>query len=378
MSRDELIFWFDQPPKVSKGAFNYVSKYWGNKVIFIANHEFPEHRKKIGWDDGDYGCAEMIILSKQEDETSYIKDIFQKYPNAIHILNGLFNVIEEKIRPYIQKKGIKLVVHTERPFIVRKPKSFKQLCKNIYLPIKYKRKYKEYKDYVQALIPLGKRGVELFSQVGWDESKMFSFMYCPLLSKLPKKELSVSKPLKFLYVGRFDKKRMKLLQKVLESVQLDNWHLDMVGGYGDYAEEMKAWIKKQKNVSFIGKWDSSEVGRKIQDYDVYLLMTKCDGWNAQINEVLNAGVGAIVTDEAVSDELIAASNAGVVVSSNNWKSFANIMKKTIKNPTIAEEWKQNAYNYRDKIQGDIVGNYFMDILDYVFYEKAQKPKCPWL
>ena len=33
--RDELIFWFDQPPKVSKGAFNYVSKHWGNKVIFI-------------------------------------------------------------------------------------------------------------------------------------------------------------------------------------------------------------------------------------------------------------------------------------------------------------------------------------------------------
>ena len=377
-NRNELIFWFDQPPKVSKGAFNYVSEHWGNKVLFIADHEFPEHRKKIGWDDGNYGAAEMSYLSKQKNQEEYIKSVFEKYPNAIHILNGFFSDIEKKVRPYIKNKNTKLAVHTERPFVVKKAETFKQFCKNVWLPIKYKRNYREYKDYVKALIPLGRRGCELFKKAGWAEDKMFSFMYCPILTQLPMRESAVSNPLKFLYVGRFDKKRMKLLQKAVENLKADNWHLDMVGGYGNYAEEMKAWIETQKNVSFLGKWDSSEVGRKMQDYDVYLLTAKDDGWNAQINEVVNAGMATIVTDEAVSDELVSASNSGMVVSTSKWKEFSTAMEKAIKEPELVRAWKANAMAYRHKIQGGVVGEYLMDILDYTFYGKTERPQCPWL
>ena len=377
-NRNELIFWFDQPPHVSKGAFNYISEHWGNKVMFIADHEFPEHRKKIGWDDGNYGSAEMGYLSKQDNQEEYIKQIFDKYPNAVHVLNGFFSDIEKKIRPYIQNENCKLAVHTERPFIVKKAETFRQLCKNILLPIKYKRKYQEYKKYVKVLIPLGRRGCESFEKAGWTKDKMFSFMYCPILTQLPMKETTVSKPLKFLYVGRFDKKRMKLLQNVVENLQADNWRLDMVGGYGDYADEMKAWIEKQKNVSFLGKWDSFLVGQKMQDYDVYLLTAKCDGWNAQINEVVNAGIATITTDEAVSDELVSASNSGMVVSTVNWKEFLFAMEKAINDPQLVCTWKKNAMAYRHKIQGNVVGEYFMDILDYTFYNKTERPRCPWL
>lgn len=377
-SRNELIFWFDQPPHVSKGAFNYVSKHWGNKVIFIADHEFPEHRKLIGWDDGQYGAAEMVYLSKQENPDEYIKSIFEQYPNAVHVMNGFFSTIESKISPYVKKDNCKLAVHTERPFIVRKPETFRQICKNIWLPIKYKRKHHEYKNYVKALIPLGRRACDLFETAGWSEDTMFSFMYCPLLNKLPTQEPTVSTPLKFLYVGRFDKKRMKPLQKAIENLHVDTWHLDMVGGYGNYAEEMKAWIEAQKNVSFLGKWDSSIVGEKMQEYDVYLLASKADGWNAQLNEVVNSGMAAIVTDESVSDELISASNSGIVVSTSNWKEFANAMEKAINNPDLVRTWKKNAIAYRHRIQGDIVGEYFMDILDYTFFGKTDRPQCPWL
>lgn len=377
-NRNELIFWFDQPPHVSKGAFNYVSEHWGNKVMFIADHEFPEHRKMIGWDDGDYGAAELVYLSKQENPQEYIRSIFEKYPDAVHVLNGFYSDIEKKICLYIKKENCKLAVHTERPFIIKKAETFRQVCKNIFLPIKYKRNYREYRNYVKVLIPLGKRGCDLFAKAGWTKDKMFSFMYCPILSQLPTREASVSEPLSFLYVGRFDKKRMKLLQKAVENLKVDNWRLDMVGGYGDYAEEMKDWIKKQKNVSFLGKWAASEVGKKMQDYDVYLLTAKCDGWNAQINEALNAGMGMIVTDEAVSDELVSASNSGIVVSTSSWKEFLGAMEKAVKNPQLVRTWKENAMAYRRRIQGDVVGKYFMDILDYTFYGKTERPQCPWL
>ena len=76
--RDELIFWFDQPPKVSLGAFNHVSKHWGNKVMYIADHGFGEHRKMINWNNSDYGDAELVILSDLPDSDNYIKEIFEK------------------------------------------------------------------------------------------------------------------------------------------------------------------------------------------------------------------------------------------------------------------------------------------------------------
>ncbi len=377
-NHDELFFWFDQPPKVSKGAFNYVSEHWGNKVFYMVAHEFPEHRKKLGWDDGDYGSAEIIYLSKQRNEKEFIKEIFNEHPNAIHVLNGFFSCVESKIRECVQRTNVKLVVHTERPFIVKKAETIKQLCKNIYLPYKYRHKRKEYDKYVKALIPLGKMGVELFEKIGWEKDKMFPFMYCPVLTELNQTEAKVSKPLRFLYVGRFDRKRMKLLEKAVGSICLSNWQLDMVGGYGDYAEEMKEWISTQTKVSFLGKWDASLVGRKMQDYDVYLLPTKCDGWNAQINEVINAGMATISTDEAVSDELVSSSNSGIVVSASKWKKFAKAMEETIQNPNKVVAWKENAIAYRNKIKPDAVGEYFIDILDYTFYGLKTRPKCPWL
>ena len=196
--RDQLIFWFDQPPHVSKGAFNYVSEQWGNEVLFIADHEFPEHRKMIGWDDGNYGCAEMIFLSRQENPEQYVKSVFEKYPNAIHVLNGFFSAIEGKISPYVKKEGVKLVVHSEKPFITRKARSVKQFIKNVLLPIKAKKSYREYKNYVKALIPLGVRGAEIFQNAGWEKEKVFSFMYCPILSELSIGDISVSTPIKFL------------------------------------------------------------------------------------------------------------------------------------------------------------------------------------
>lgn len=377
-NRDELIFWFDQPPQVSKGAFNYVSEHWGNKVLFIADHHFPEHRKQIGWDNGDYGNAEMLYISDQQNETEFIKDIFDKYPNAVHILNGFFSNVESKIYPFLNDRKVKLVVHTERPFIVERPETIKQILKNVYLPIKYKQKHKKYKNLAKAIMPLGIRGCNLFEKTGWKKDQIFSFMYCPILSEVKEKPVCVSDPIKFLYVGRFDKKRMYLLQKAVDKIKGVNWHIDMVGGYGDYAEQMKNWINTRDDVSFLGKWDSSEVGKKMQDYDVYILPAKWDGWNAQVNEAINAGIALVSTSEAVSDELVTAANAGLVVPAYDVNAFSNALYKAATSPDLVKEWKNNALVYKNKISGNVVGNYFIDILDYIFYDKQKRPICPWL
>ena len=49
MNESEIIFWFDSPPKVGKGAFNYVANNWGNSVYYVFNNDFRQERKNNNW-----------------------------------------------------------------------------------------------------------------------------------------------------------------------------------------------------------------------------------------------------------------------------------------------------------------------------------------
>lgn len=379
--RDELIFWFDQPPKVSLGAFNRVSEAWGNKVMYIADHGFGEHRKMIKWDNSDYGNAEMVILSELDNQEEYIKNIFDKYPNAVHIMNGFYSTIEAKIRPYVKKKDIKLAVHTERPFVSNRNFSVKQTIKNYLLPIKYKLSCNKYQSKVNAVIVLGRLGKQLFEGYGWEKDKVFSFMYCPVLQEIEEcDDIESSDDIKMLYVGRFNyaTRGIDILMEACKNLPETKWKLDMVGGYGDNAEEIISWANNHRNVSFLGTWPSDDVGKNMQKYDVYVLATKADGWNAQLNEALNAGLGVICTDEAISDEMVSASGAGIVVPASDAKALHKALETAINNPQLVKEWKKKAKEYRHRIKGDVVGDYLIDILDYTFYDKEERPKCPWL
>lgn len=381
IKRDELIFWFDQPPKISLGAFNRVAEVWGNKVMYIADHDFGKHRKMINWDNSDYGNAEMVILSELENQDEYIKSVFAEYPDAIHIMNGFCSTIEAKLRPYVKKKGIKLAVHTEKPLGSRRAFTIEKGIRNFVTPFKYKKIYNEYKDYVSAVIPLGVWGKELFEGYGWDKTMVHSFMYCMALQPVNNENVSVHNKIKFLYVGRLNYKArgldilMKAFDKLFED---ESWQLDIVGGYGEKKDEVKAWADQKKNVSFLGPWPADEVGKRMAEYDVYVTSSKADGWQAQINEAINAGISIICTDETVSDEMVTASGAGIVVRAADAKALYKALMFAIKNPQTINEWKEKAKAYRHRIKGDVVGDYLVDILDYTFYDKKDRPKCPWL
>lgn len=39
--------------------------------------------------------------------------------------------------------------------------------------------------------------------------------------------------------------------------------------------------------------------------------------------------------------------------------------------------EKNTDNYREKISPEMVGKYFFDVIEYVFYDVGERPKCPW-
>ena len=216
---------------------------------------------------------------------------------------------------------------------------------------------------------------------GWSESKMYPFMYNPVISisKSKRHESYKDNIIKFLYVGRFYYKTKGIDTLMKASTLLKgNWTLDLVGGYGKDCEKVIKWANGRSNVNYIGSWNSVDVCTNMRDYDVVVVPSKYDGWNLLPNEAIHAGIATIVTDQAVSDELIKTSNAGLVVPAANYEKMAQAMQTAIDRPDLVKIWKNNTLAYKERISSETVAQYIIDILDYHFYDVIIQPKCPWI
>lgn len=375
--KDSIYFWFDNPPKAGKGAFNYIANNWHGKVYYIFNSDFRCERKAAGWNDGEYGKANVISLFNENDPESVVKNIFINDSTAIHIVNGLTTQVMKRVTPYLPQINKKIFVLSERPNFVGR--FFERKMREAFFHLKYRYLYLSYNKYVAAFLLLGKMGVDTFSKYGWNKDKMYVFMYNPMLPILePNPNIKVKENLRFLYIGRFyyKTKGVDVLMKATQFLK-GNWSLDMVGGYGKNSDEVIEWASMSPNVRYKGTWNSNSIIQKMRDYDVVCIPTRYDGWNLLINESIHAGVGIITSDEAVSHEVINRSCSGLIVKAGDACSFARAMQYAIDNHDVVEQWKQSASESVHLISCETVGKYLCDIINFETYCEGSKPICPW-
>ncbi len=375
----EIIFWFDQPPKVGKGCFNYISQTWDGLVIFAYLHDFNKTRKSVNWNDNEYGKACLIELSP--DTQNKVDDLFTQYPKAIHVADGFKSEMMRYLKKYILSKEYKFISFSERPGIYGK--WWKRMLKKIYIPLSEIYIAKKYGDKVYAYLPLGQTGVKTALKYGWSKEKLYPFMYDPVDYVTDHTVYPVEEKIRLLYVGRFSKytKGTDTLIKAIDLLESDSnkYILDMAGGYGDLRDKTLKWIETKQNVNFLGLWDSKKVGMNMKKYDICIVPSKFDGWNLLVNEAVRAHIAVIATDEAVSDELVTESKAGLVVKANSPKSLAKAIDYAINNRNEINRWKHNAKNYADCISSKAVGTYMMNIILHECLDIGdERPHCPWI
>ncbi len=375
--RDELVFWFSQPPKVERGAYNEITYLWDNKVYYICLGEWGEERKKLNWDDDNYGNAVVVNLNKQENVNDQIETFFAEHPDAIHIIPGFTSEISQKVSAIAFRRKSRLCVLTERPnafgnILVR-------MIRKVYVSVKYRKLWKIFDPYLDILLPLGQTSVNEYATFGWDRKKMFPFMYCPEAEPLTSEPADfTAKPVQMLFVGRFmySTKGLDVLCKALDGLK-GNWKIDFVGGYGKDHGTMMKWIDNNPNANYLGIWESNKVISKINAYDVVVVPSKYEGWNMIVYEAMMAGIGVITTDQATSDELVTASGAGKVVKSYSVKQMKTVLQEIVDSPKVLNNWREKAKAYQGRIVPERVARYLVDILDWKFYGKIDRPRCPW-
>lgn len=372
-----VIFWFDYPPKVEVGAFNAFNKLWDGEVYYAVSNPHRSERVLANWGD-EYGDVKILKLYEEADRIKAIKSLLHSHPDAIHILNGFDTKICKEIKPFLFKEELKALLFTERPAIFGN--WGETLLRKVYTTVKYSRLCQEYAKYVRAILPLGEQGVSVFRKLGFPKDRIYDFMYCPSLTDLSQeKDIVVHSPLRFVYVGRFfyKTKGTDVLLDALPYLK-GEWSLDLVGGYGANRDEVLERIKGYENVRFAGTWDSNSVVSNLQSYDVVLIPSKADGWNLLVNEAFHAGVGVIVSDQAVSHEVVANHGGGAVFKSEDPRQMAGVIQQVIDRPEIALGWMRRAQENVPLISLDTVGKYLYDIVRYEFFQVKEKPKCPWL
>ena len=375
---ENLIFWFDNPPTCSKGIWKIVNSKWEKKCYFICISDFREDRLKVQSTEANSNELPLHINIEHKE----IVDFIFRHRNDIHIFNGYKGKTSRYLK-YLLKinKNAKVLVWAERPGDRGKrywPKFTSILYKLYHSVYAYK-----YSNKISAILAIGIQGVEAYCNCGWSKDKIFPFLYVPDLKSCPRRDkIDKNKKIRFVYLGRFSArgKGLDTLVKAYNFLNKKNFTLDLVGGYGDYNNITQNWIRNHENLTYGGTWPIQETSERLTDYDVCIIPSRFEGWNVTTNEAISAGIGCIITNQAVSQELIEISGAGKIIPANSPKQLAKAMQSVIDNPEVIIEWKKRAVQYRKQISPEICAEYFIDVLKYLFDDTSEKkrPEAPWL
>lgn len=376
----KIVVWLNSSPVCCKGVFDALAAKHGVRLVYACLGRQREDRKKIsdGSTSNKKALADYVYFAETGDANKAIDEFIQGNVEAIHIFNGCkMPVLDQVIKK--APNAIK-IVWAERPGPPKRKAEFPLAFFYTYYALKYKNR-------IDAFLPLGKRGVELYGSYGWPKKMLFPFLYVPeMIENLPEKEpiADSDRPLRMVYLGRFQNgsKGVDVLLEALDTVKETGYAIDFVGGYGDDLEETISWIDSRDMAHFAGTWPIEKACSNLHDYDLCVVPSRYEGWNVTVNESIMAGTPCICTDECVSDEMVRASGAGLVVKAGSQVQLANAIRLAISNRVLIDEWTQSAYRYRKNMTAEVCSDYLMSVIEYLQDAEdgntLERPRAPWL
>ena len=383
---DRIVFWFITPPNNMKSIIEFFCSNWKGSIRLISLNDVTEERKKVGWNSSINSNVPLEILVHYNDPEAYAVKVLNDEIHAIHVFCGISKGPGKYLRMYNHMTG-----KNGLAFVISEPKTLvgsriKRTIKRLFGSCYYIYERISVEKCIKGLFITGCAGIRQHIKYGWDEAHIFNFMYTPYYSKQIEglqfhADNLKTNEIRFLYVGRFNyyTRGLDTLMKAVDALSMENaWKLTLVGGYGENADQVIEWAKKNNRVEFVGSWNPDTVSQHMRDYDVYICPSKIDGWNTQINEALLANIGVITTDAAGSDELITSSKAGIVIHKGDSEALRKAMQLCIDNPSEVEKWKIRAHQYINCIHPNVVSKYMIECIRYTLGDIDNMPKCPWI
>jgi glycosyltransferase involved in cell wall biosynthesis len=104
-----------------------------------------------------------------------------------------------------------------------------------------------------------------------------------------------------------------------------------------------------------------------------------DGWGIVVNEALQSGIPALVSDQCGAKELIRNGQNGLIFEANNVYELAQKLSDFIELSSQEKSaMKQQAEKTGDSLEIDLVAQYLTNCINHSINTNHIKPTAPWL
>lgn len=376
----EIIWWREVPVDVEWGLLDYLADKWKNRIYVVCSDGFEEARSDCKWSEVSNSNIEIIYENDSDQSVkAMINDLYDK--KAIHLFSGIRGKHKKHLDlvKKLKDSESKCVLISEPPSLFGN--KHKVRVKKVIYRLLYCYYHIKYDRLFSAFFTLGSNTSRIYASYGWDKSKHYPFMYLPRLSTTQNTH-DPEDGLKMLYLGRFrdSTKGVLMIKEAFDMINPEYYNrltLDLVGGYGENKDELIEWAATKDNVRFLGKWNAENLCDNISQYDVCIVPSRFEGWNLMPYQAMFSGSSCIVSDGAGSDILVKDGGFGLVFPANDSNAFKMTLETAINNIEQVKLWKNNAVKYQKKVNGSVVGKYFVDCLLHIIQQTEIKPKCPW-
>lgn len=345
----DLVFWQNMPSLHQAPLMRALATGLGKRVLIVVAEGVSAGRLAMGWQDIDYGDAELLI---EPSESSRMKLVESTRGAMAHVFSGVsaYPAVQRAFTALTRGQHNHVAIITE-PW---DPRGIRGSLRALRFGLR-RRPLRN----IDTLFACGDLARKQFTSLGCEPSKIAPFGYFVDGPDSEAKQSDQKRP-RVIFVGSLTTlKDPEVLIQALAMTPADSWELSIVGDgplWDSSIKRAKA-LGVENRVFFTRSLPNSDVLRKIAGSDLLVLTSKYDGWGAVVSESLMAGTPVVVSRQCGASDLVRSALQGDVIQAGQPTELARALIGRLSSSPISAEsrarlegWSQTAISPRAAAQ----------------------------
>jgi len=372
-----IVLWQNIPSIHQAPLVRELARQWAGPVLLVVEEGLSQHRHKQGWQQPDFGNAELIIRPSRQHRHEIISNAGE---NSIHLFSG--------IRAYPETYwSLKQVACTNASLAIYAEHVDDRGLRGPIKRLQYSFDALRWGSRVDLMLITGQRGREWFAQRGFPVKNIAPFAYFPEpvcldASAFPLTLKQSVDQINLLFLAELiPRKGVDILLISLSGLQDYPWLLRIagIGSHGLVYQQLAEQLGIADRLEWLGSLPNHQVPALMAESDCLILPSRFDGWGAVVNEALLAGTPALVSDACGASELVESSDRGLVFAADSQAALTQALADQFhKGPNSSvhrlaiQAWAHHS------ISPAVAAQYLLDQFEIVNLPDQPLCRAPWL
>lgn len=376
MDNMNYFFWQNTNSMHQSAFFRALASSGTGQVTLIVTEPLPDSRKAMGWSEPELPGVNVIHLTSVTD---HWQDLIEQNNSrdCIHIFSGIAAFKN------VQRAFVHAIKYNCRIGIFTEPLDFRGIKGKVRQLRGFYHQF-IYSSAIEFVLTTGKTGVAQFRNWGYDKNKIFEWAYTVENSStlFSTKNANSIQPFKLMFAGSLiHRKGYDILIKALKNIDNDF----IADFYCLKKDEIELGKKIESESSLNGKLrllaflPNKELRAKMNEYDLFVLPSRHDGWGAVVSESLMEGTCVLVSKFCGSSSIIGNKYSGKVLQNLDVMNLASQINLYLKAGKLTSEQRLKNRDWAQRtISGTAMANYFQEITAHLNNRQLIRPQAPWM